>query len=160
MYTEEQTQEKMYDRPQNVIMSIPLIDLKVYKRRNDDPDKTYDTIGEIPWDLIDFPVQTSRQNVLNDPNARGMTVIGYIDSVDSEYFNVVIFGKYAELVSTFEDPVLVPKTTINNNGRAVINSIQIGPLENFEYLTRPPKEYKPRNNYNNKRFNNRRQYDD
>lgn len=152
-------ENEQYEKPQNVIMSIPLIDIQVFKGRINDPNKVYDTIGEIPWDLISYPVQVSRQLIFDDSQSRGTMTIGYIDGIDSDLFTVVIFGKYADKVSTFEDIVVVPKTIINNEGKAVITSIQIGPQESFRYLTKPPREnnggFRGNRNGGHKRFNNK-----
>lgn len=154
-------ENEQYEKPQNVIMSIPMIDIKVFKGRNNDPDKVYDTIGEIPWELISYPVQVSRQLIFDDSNSRGTMTVGYIDGIDSDMFTVVIFGKFADKVSTFEDIVIVPKIFINQEGRAVINSMQIGPQESFRYLSRPPRENNGgfRNNRGQRRFNNNNKYE-
>lgn len=150
-----------YERPQNVIMSVPMIDIKVFKGRND-PDKIYDTMGEIPWELLSYPVQVARQLIFDDANSRGTVTIGYIDGIDSDMFTVVVFGKFADKVSTFEDVVVVPKVHMNQEGKAVISSMQIGPQESFRYLTKPPRENNGgfRNNNRGPRRYNNNKYED
>lgn len=132
------------NRPQNVTVNLNLIDLKKYKRQNDDPDEIISVLEKITWDLINFPVQIPRRCVNND-DSKGFITIGYVDSymVDKGQFVITIFGKYIDMLERVDnnDLVVWPKT-IFTGMYPIVQAIHLGPESNFEYLTRPPRPRK------------------
>ena len=129
------------DRPEDIVVSFPIIDLKTYCMGKD-PEGILETLSKVTWDLIKFPLTASRQVVTGD-DARGFITIGHIVEFNEEDYTmtVSIFGKYADLANEFQDPtaypVLYPRTITGSHGYPVIQSINLGDIQDFDYLLKP-----------------------
>ena len=129
------------NRPQNITINVPVIDLKKYKRQNDNPEEIIDVLGKITWDLINFPVQVPRR-CINGDDSKGFVTVGYVDSYDpnSNEFTITIFGRFSDVMERVDnnDLVVYPRT-YSTGMYPIVQGIQLAPESNFEYLTRPPK---------------------
>lgn len=128
------------DRPQDVVVTFPIIDLKTYCKGKD-PDGILDTLKTVTWDLINFPLTASRQ-IVTGQDSRGFVTIGHVVGFNPEdcTMTVSIFGKYEDLAREFQDvgseTVIYPRT-VEGKHSPIIQSINIGDIQDFEYLTRP-----------------------
>lgn len=138
------------EKPRNFEITVPLIDLEVYKKPYDSSQQITTMIENISWPLIDIPIQCFRSLVLNDPSAKGNTTVGYIKDYDAENktFSIVIFSKFGDIISEFEDVVVFPRTS-RMEDVVRISSMLIGPTSSFEYVTKLPM-----NNNRNKGYRN------
>ena len=126
-------------RKENVVVSVPLVDIKTYNRYFDDPDGVKQTLDEINWDLMAFPVIVYRKHVTGNPEMKGTSTIGAVNSFDKENNNFIIsvFGKYEDVVSEFEDIVVMPRVTLSASGRSIVVGLIVSPLSDFEWMLRP-----------------------
>ena len=70
---------------------------------------------------------------------KGTSTIGAVNSFDKENNNFIIsvFGKYEDVVSEFEDVVVMPRVTLSASGRSVVVGLIVSPLSDFEWMLRP-----------------------
>lgn len=130
----------MYEKREeqsNMIVNIKLIDVDRFNKKFD-PEEIKDTVNEIPWDIISFPICCARRVIDDDPTAKGNLTIGYVNGYDTETkeFTITVFSKFIDIVSSFTNTVINPVGIKNSNDRFVITRMIIGPEESFEYLSR------------------------
>lgn len=104
-----------HDRPHNVTKTVALFPEAKTPKYEYDKQSLLDILSDIKFDKISIPLYTYK-NLIFDGGIKGTIAVGYIKDFnpETEEFTVVIFGKNAESVCTFEDPVIYPRVYIDN----------------------------------------------
>lgn len=139
-------------RRENVIVSVPVIDFNTYNRYIDDPEGVKQTLDEITWDLMAYPVVVYRKYTVNtDANVKGTTTIGTVNGFDKENnsFIISLFNRFEDTISEFEEAVVMPRVIKGTNGRSVIVSLIVAPKADFDWMLKPRTENR-RSNTNHK----------
>lgn len=116
------------ERIPNIVVNVPLIDF-VYGRTKYNRDELVELLANIPFDHITVMVYSMRSVINNDRDQKGHMFIGKVKDFDpeNEMFEIEVFGRWADVVSTFEDTVVNCRVNILDDDSLYIDSIDMNP---------------------------------